>query len=79
VAVPLSPCNRLAWQVAEASAGTLACRYVIVKGVLTADEVAAANAAIDHHSDAFLERKGALRNTKDGPLGFGRPHASSVH
>jgi hypothetical protein len=41
---------------------------VIVKGVLTADEVAAANAAIDHHADAFLERKGALRNTKDGEV-----------
>lgn len=34
--------------------------YLVVEGVLSADEVAAANAAIDHHADKIVERVGEL-------------------
>jgi ectoine hydroxylase-related dioxygenase (phytanoyl-CoA dioxygenase family) len=44
--------------------------FLVVRDVLTADEVAAANAAIDVHTGEILERKGELRNTRMGsPLG----------
>jgi len=44
--------------------------FIVVKGALTAAEVAEANAAIDAHAAEYLERKGGLRNTRDGsPLG----------
>eukprot|EP00959_Pyramimonas_sp_CCMP1952_P436899 9147882-Pyramimonas_sp.AAC.1 len=41
-------------------------RYIIVKGVLSPEEVQAANSAIDAHESDFKERKGKLRNTADG-------------
>jgi ectoine hydroxylase-related dioxygenase (phytanoyl-CoA dioxygenase family) len=40
--------------------------YIIIRNVLSAEEVAQANAAIDAHTDRFHERKGALRNTANG-------------
>jgi len=40
--------------------------YIIVKGVLSPEEVEAANSAIDAHEGDFKERKGKLRNTADG-------------
>mmetsp|Transcript_25187 Transcript_25187/g.42172 ORF Transcript_25187/g.42172 Transcript_25187/m.42172 type:complete len:354 (-) Transcript_25187:97-1158(-) len=40
--------------------------YIIVKGVLSPEEVRAANSAIDVHESHFKERKGKLRNTADG-------------
>jgi len=44
--------------------------FLVVKGVLSAEEVASANAAIDCHAGEILEREGALRNTREGsPLG----------
>jgi len=44
--------------------------FLVVRGVLSAEEVAAANAAIDAHSNGTLERSGELRNTRKGsPLG----------
>ena len=30
--------------------------YIVVRDVLTADEISAANAAIDHHADRIQER-----------------------
>jgi len=39
--------------------------YVVVRGVLSAEEVAAANAAVDRHAGELQERKGSvLRNSK---------------
>jgi len=44
--------------------------YIVVRGVLSAAEVAEANAAIDAHESDIVERKGVLRNTRMGsPLG----------
>jgi hypothetical protein len=40
--------------------------YVVVKGVLSAEELAAANNDIDHFAADFIERQGKLRNTEDG-------------
>ncbi|KAK3263257.1 hypothetical protein CYMTET_27926 [Cymbomonas tetramitiformis] len=40
--------------------------YVVVKGVLTPEEVAAANAAVDSRVSQFEERHGVLRNSEDG-------------
>lgn len=40
--------------------------FLHLRGVLTADEVAAANAAIDAHAGEARERQGDLRNTKVG-------------
>eukprot|EP01043_Picozoa_sp_COSAG02_P076231 COSAG02_NODE_16090_length_1114_cov_1.105419_1_plen_311_part_01 len=39
--------------------------YVVVKGVFSADEIAAANEAVDAHLDQQLERRSGLRNTRD--------------
>ena len=41
------------------------CSYVVVKGVFSAGEVAAANAAVDAHLDQQLERRAGLRNTRE--------------
>ena len=41
--------------------------YVVVRDVLTADEIAAANAAIDHHADRIQERVGELSLSGDSP------------
>lgn len=44
--------------------------FLVVRGVLTPDEVHAANVAIDAHRSDIIERKGELRNTTvDTPLG----------
>ena len=40
--------------------------YLVVKNVFTKEEVAAANAAVDRKSEVMVERKGALRNSKNG-------------
>lgn len=40
--------------------------FLIVRGVLSSEEVEAANAAIDKHADDILERHGDLRNTRNG-------------
>lgn len=41
--------------------------FIVIRGVLSAEEVAAAHAAIDAHTAEFKERADkALRNTRDG-------------
>jgi hypothetical protein len=42
--------------------------YIVLRGVFSAEEVAAANEAIDKHSDAVLARQGVLRNTAKGTV-----------
>ena len=39
-------------------------RFIHLKGVLSAEEVTAANKAIDAHREHARERKGVLRNTR---------------
>lgn len=47
--------------------------FLIVRGVLTAEEVAAANRAIDNHAHEMVERSdGALRNAVEGTKFFGQ-------
>uniref|UniRef100_A0A7S4A995 Phytanoyl-CoA dioxygenase n=1 Tax=Pseudo-nitzschia australis TaxID=44445 RepID=A0A7S4A995_9STRA len=47
--------------------------YLIVRGVLTPEEVADANAAIDRHADEMVERSDTdLRNAKQGTKYFGQ-------
>ncbi len=41
--------------------------YIVVRDVLTADEIAAANAAIDHHAHHIQERVGDLSLSGDSP------------
>ncbi|CAK8998332.1 Uncharacterized protein SCF082_LOCUS5598 [Durusdinium trenchii] len=64
--------------------------FVVLRGVLSREEVAAANAGIDAHAERLAERRGGLRNTKDntplagdmrtgrldlgGMLGWDAPH-----
>mmetsp|Transcript_41289 Transcript_41289/g.78930 ORF Transcript_41289/g.78930 Transcript_41289/m.78930 type:complete len:337 (+) Transcript_41289:158-1168(+) len=40
--------------------------YIVVKNVLSQEDLALANNAVDQHAADFKERKGKLRNTKDG-------------
>jgi ectoine hydroxylase-related dioxygenase (phytanoyl-CoA dioxygenase family) len=47
--------------------------FLIVRGVLTPEEVAAANRAIDNHAHEMVERsEDALRNAKEGTKFFGQ-------
>lgn len=46
--------------------------YIVIRGVLTEAEVAAANAAIDKRQDQMVQRsEGALRNAKEGTKMYG--------
>ena len=40
--------------------------YLVVKNVFTKEEIAAANAAVDRRAAEMVERKGELRNSKNG-------------
>lgn len=40
--------------------------FLVVRGVLSAEEVAAANAAVDAHAGERFERTGSIRNTRNG-------------
>jgi len=47
--------------------------YLIVRGVLTPEEVAEANAAIDRHADEMVERSDSnLRNAREGTKYYGQ-------